>query len=73
MDVRMVAGTSNIFTLKVTPYQRLNVVVQPAGWMQVQRWFYNVLKRAHTQSLGLTTGEFKFETGQWLNYKLWRC
>jgi hypothetical protein len=65
MDVRIksTAGTSNVFTLKVTPFNQWGIIgsaTQQDG-MQVQRWFYNANETgAYSISLGLTTGEFKF-------------
>jgi hypothetical protein len=65
MDVRIksAAGTSNIFTLKVTPYQPNWGIIgsaTPAGWDASTAMVYNAETGAYSISLGLTTGEFKF-------------
>jgi hypothetical protein len=65
MDVRIksAAGTSNVFTLKVTPYQPNWGIIgsaTPAGWDASTAMVYNAETGTYSISLGLTTGEFKF-------------
>jgi len=65
MDVRITAssGSSNSYTLKVTPYQPNWGIVgdaTPLGWDNSTAMTYNPMTGTYSISLGLTTGEFKF-------------
>jgi hypothetical protein len=65
MDVRIksATGTSNVFTLKVTPYQPNWGIIgsaTPAGWDASTAMVYNAETGIYSISLALTTGEFKF-------------
>ncbi len=65
MDVRIKAasGTSNFYTLKVTPYQPNWGIIgsaTAAGWGASTPMTYNPMTGKYSISLGLTTGEFKF-------------
>lgn len=65
MDVRIKssAGTSNSFTIKVTPYQPNWGIIgdaTPAGWGLSTDMIYNAEAGTYSISLALTTGEFKF-------------
>lgn len=65
MDVRIKssAGTSNSFTLKVTPYQPNWGIIgssTPKGWDGSTDMVYNAQTGTYSISLGLTTGELKF-------------
>lgn len=65
MDVRITssAGSSNYFTLKVTPYQPNWGIIgsaTPLGWDNSTAMTFNPLTNTYSISLGLTTGEIKF-------------
>jgi hypothetical protein len=65
MDVRVKssAGTSNSYTIKVTPYQPNWGIIgdaTPAGWGLSTDMIYNAEAGTYSISLALTTGEFKF-------------
>jgi hypothetical protein len=65
MDVRVKssAGTSNSFTIKVTPYQPNWGIIgdaTPAGWGLSTDMIYNAEAGTYSISLALTTGAFKF-------------
>jgi hypothetical protein len=65
MDVRIKssAGTSNHFTLKVTPYQPNWGIIgsaTPKGWDASTDMTYNAATGTYSISLDLTDGEFKF-------------
>ena len=65
MDIRIKssAGTSNYFTLKVTPYQPNWGIIgdaTPKGWDLSTDMIYNATDGTYSISLGLTTGTFKF-------------
>ena len=65
MDVRVksAAGTSNIYTLKVTPYQPNWGVIgdaTPLGWDKSTDMVYNAATGTYSISLGLNSGAFKF-------------
>lgn len=65
MDVRVKssAGTSNYYTLKVTPYQPNWGIIgdaTPSGWDLSTDMIYNAATDTYSISLGLTTGGFKF-------------
>lgn len=65
MDVRVksAAGTSNSYTLKVTPYQPNWGIIgdaTPKGWDLSTDMIYNAATDTYSISLGLKTGEFKF-------------
>ena len=65
IDVRIKssAGISNVFTLKVTPYQPNWGIIgsaTPKGWDASTDMTYNAASGTYSISLGLTTGELKF-------------
>lgn len=65
IDVRIksAAGTSNIYTLKVTPYQPNWGIIgsgTPSGWDSSTDMVYNASSGTYSISLRLTTGELKF-------------
>ena len=65
IDVRVKssAGISNVFTLKVTPYQPNWGIIgnaTPKGWDASTDMTYNAAAGTYSISLGLTTGELKF-------------
>lgn len=65
IDVRIKssAGTSNYYTLKVTPYQPNWGIIgdaTPKGWDLSTDMIYNAATGTYSISLGLTTGTFKF-------------
>ncbi len=65
MDVRITssAGSSNFYTLKVTPYQPNWGIIgsaTPLGWDNSTAMTYNPMTGTYSISLGLTTGEMKF-------------
>ena len=65
IDVRIKssAGISNVFTLKVTPYQPNWGIIgsaTPKGWDASTDMTYNAAAGTYSISLGLTTGELKF-------------
>lgn len=65
MDVRIktASGTSNFYTLKVTPYQPNWGIIgsaTPAGWGASTPMTYNPMTGKYSISLGLTAGEIKF-------------
>lgn len=65
MDVRVKssAGTSNSYTIKVTPYQPNWGIIgsaTPFGWDLSTDMIYNAEAGTYSISLALTTGEFKF-------------
>lgn len=65
MDVRIktASGTSNFYTLKVTPYQPNWGIIgsaTAAGWDASTPMTYNPMTGKYSISLGLSTGEFKF-------------
>jgi hypothetical protein len=65
IDVRVKssAGTSNVFTLKVTPYQPSWGVIgsaTPLGWDASTEMTFNQATGTYSVTLPLTTGEFKF-------------
>ena len=65
IDVRVKssAGISNVFTLKVTPYQPNWGIIgnaTPKGWDASTDMTYNAAAGSYSISLGLTTGELKF-------------
>jgi hypothetical protein len=65
MDVRVksTAGTSNYYTLKVTPYQPNWGIIgdaTPKGWDLSTDMVYNASTDTYSISLGLVTGTFKF-------------
>lgn len=65
MDVRVksAAGTSNFYTLKVTPYQPNWGIIgdaTPKGWDLSTDMIYNAATDTYSISLGLLTGAFKF-------------
>lgn len=65
MDVRVKssAGTSNYYTIKVTPYQPNWGIIgdaTPKGWDLSTDMIYNAATGTYSISLGLTTGTFKF-------------
>jgi len=65
MDVRIKssAGTSNYYTIKVTPYQPNWGIIgdaTPLGWDLSTDMIYNAVTGTYSISLGLKTGEFKF-------------
>ena len=65
IDVRIKssAGISNVFTLKVTPYQPNWGIIgsaTPKGWDASTDMTYNATTGTYSISLGLTTGELKF-------------
>ena len=71
LDVRIKCstGTSNHYTLKVTPYQpkwSLIGSATPGGWSTDTEMTYNPMNGTYSMSLGLVTGEFKFRLdGSW--------
>lgn len=71
IDVRIKssAGTSNHFTLKVTPYQpkwSLIGSATPGGWGADTEMTYNPMSGTYSMSLALVSGEFKFRLdGSW--------
>ena len=65
MDVRIKssAGSSNHFTIKVTPYQPNWGIIgdaTPLGWGSSTDMIYNATTDTYSISLDLTAGEFKF-------------
>jgi hypothetical protein len=65
LDVRVKssAGISNVFTLKVTPYQPNWGIIgsaTPSGWDSSTAMVYNPAAGTYSISLKLTTGELKF-------------
>jgi len=65
MDVRIktTSGTSNYFTLKVTPYQPDWGIIgsaTPLGWDGSTSMTYNPLSDTYSISMALVAGEFKF-------------
>lgn len=65
IDVRIKssAGTSNFYTLKVTPYQPNWGIIgsaTPLDWGSSTDMVYNAATGTYSISLGLKTGEFKF-------------
>jgi hypothetical protein len=65
MDVRIksAAGTSNVYTLKVTPYQPNWGIIgdaTPLSWDNSTAMVYNAATGTYSISLALTNGAFKF-------------